>query len=261
MLRDLIRRECGIHLTPAKKALLANRLGKRLRALSFADYRQYYDYVTSPAGQQEEKAVMLDCITTNQTEFFREAHHWRFLRDTFWPRTFAAAAGRTVRIWSAACSSGEEAYSILLSYLKHAPPDPAWQLELLASDLSRRMLARAREGIYPAAKVARLPADALARHFTALGDAYQVDARLRAMVRFERINLAQPFDWLHRPFDAIFCRNVIIYFDRETQREVLARMRQALVPGGCLFLGHAETPGGVDSGFELLAPTIYRKKG
>lgn len=261
LFQQLIRQKSGICLTEAKRPLLMNRLGKRLRTLGFSTYRDYFDYVTSPGNGRGELETLLDLVTTNKTEFFREPKHWLVLRDQLWPELFARKrTGGTLRLWSAACSSGEEAYSLLLSYLKYAPACPPWTVDLLASDISYRMLDQARTGAYEASRVASIPPQTLERCFVRRGDRYVVREALRAMIRFERINLAEPFSWLREPFDLVLCRNVIIYFDPPTQCDLLQRLHQAIAPKGYLLVGHAESLNGLHLPFRYIAPAVYQRQ-
>jgi chemotaxis protein methyltransferase CheR len=258
--RALVYRECGINLTDHKRALLNSRLQKRLRQLGLTSFQDYYDLVVGRCGDAE-LTTMLDYISTNHTEFFREPHHFTFLRE----RVLHELAGdKTVRIWSTACSSGEEPYSIAMTLSDAIASPSTWNCRILASDISTRMLAKAAAGQYSHARINSLPPDLVHRHFL-LGkgdhrELVKIKSHIANMAVFRRINLMDDRYPIKSLLDVIFCRNVIIYFDRETQAAVLARLSRYLKPGGYLFMGHSETLHGISDVFHYVAPTIYRKQ-
>ncbi|HEV8326882.1 MAG TPA: protein-glutamate O-methyltransferase [Nitrospiraceae bacterium] len=258
--RALVYRECGINLTDHKRALFNSRLQKRLRQLGLTSFQDYYDLVVGRCGDAE-LTTMLDYISTNHTEFFREPHHFTFLRE----RVLHELAGdKTVRIWSTACSSGEEPYSIAMTLSDAIASPSTWNCRILASDISTRMLAKAAAGQYSHARVNSLPPDLVRRHFL-LGkgdhrELVKIKSHVADMAVFRRINLMDDRYPIKSLLDVIFCRNVIIYFDRETQAAVLARLSRYLKPGGYLFMGHSETLHGISDVFHYVAPTIYRKQ-
>lgn len=265
--QSLVHREAGIWLSPAKKALLFGRLARRVRDLGLASLGRYYELVER---DEAERIQMLDRITTNETHFFREPRHFEFLSHTVYPAWSAAAeAGRRVRrirVWSAACSTGEEPYSLAMSLLRAFPPGSGWELEILASDLSTRVLARAREAIWPIAKQREIPAADL-RAFMLRGTGSQegrmkAGPELRDLVRFARVNLNDAAYPVVGQFDLLFCRNALIYFDAATKARVVERLRTHLAPDGYLFLGHAESLSGTgltgrEHGFRPVLPSIY----
>lgn len=255
---SLIYDTVSIHLGPGKCPLVANRLMKRLRVLQMPSFHAYYDYVTSPAGRKDEFQIMVDAITTNKTEFFREEKQWTFLAETLWP-AIAAGGPRSIRIWSSACSSGEEPYSIAMHAWQNLPNPEAWVVKILASDISARVLETALAGIYEDDKVECISLP-LRRQFFLKGTArYKIKPFIQKLVEFRQINLKDPFSFSRDYFDIIFCRNVIIYFDRPTQTKLMQKYWDCLKPGGHLFLGHSESLNGIFDGFRFVTASIYKK--
>jgi chemotaxis protein methyltransferase CheR len=260
----LINRECGIWLSPVKKALLVGRLSRRLRELGMVSFGSYYELVAADAN---ERVLMLDALATNETHFFREPRHWEFLADRHLPALRAQAdAGqrpRRLRAWSAACSTGEEPYSIAMTLLAAFPS--GWDLEVFASDLSTKALERARRATWPIGKAEEIPPDYL-KAFMLRGHGEQAGLmragpRIRALCTFSRLNLVEAVAAPAGPFDLIFCRNVLIYFDRDSRAKVIGRLVDRLAPDGLLFLGHAET---LTTGTTLVRPvlpTVYQRVG
>jgi len=258
--RALVYRECGINLTDHKRAMFSSRLQRRLSQLGLTSFQDYYDLVVG-GHSDAELTTMLDYISTNQTEFFREPHHFTFLRERVLPEL---AVDKTVRIWSTACSSGEEPYSIAMTLSDTIASPSTWNCRILASDISTRMLAKAATGQYSHEKINSLSSDLVRRHFL-LGkgnrrELVKIKPHIANMAVFRRINLMDDRYPIKSLLDVIFCRNVMIYFDRETQAKVLARLSRYLKPGGYLFLGHSETMQGISDAFHYVAPTIYRKQ-
>ena len=257
----LVYRECGILLPATKKALLVTRLSKRLRELGVPSFQAYYNLIAGDPGGSEFTRL-LDLISTNKTDFFREPVHFEFLRTRILPELQRL---KQVRIWSAACSSGEEPYSIAMSVADGVEYPPQWDCRILASDLSTRVLSKAASGIYEADRVRALPLDVLRRHFLkGRGEhahLFKVKPHLTEMIVFRRINLIAERYPIKTPLDMIFCRNVMIYFDRPTQARLMAKFRHHLKPGGYLFIGHSESLQWVDHQFRYVAPTIYRNEG
>ncbi len=257
----LINREAGIWLAPVKKALLVGRLSRRLRELGIGTYAEYYDRVL---GDEAERTRMLDAICTNETHFFREPRHFEFLAERVLPAWRAEAeAGRRpcrARVWSAACSTGEEPYTIAMSLLSAFPS--GWELEVLASDLSTKVLDRASAGIWPVEKAGEIPEAHLKafmlKGFGAQEGLMKAGPELRAVVRFARVNLVGDA-WPTGPFDLLFCRNVLIYFDRATKARVVDRLVARLDGRGYLFLGHAESLGGFTTRARPVVPTVYAR--
>ncbi len=258
--RTLIYDESGISLSDKKQSFLASRLSKRLRDLGVETFSEYYEKVTEDPTR-EEFTCMLDLISTNKTDFFREPKHFDFLRDTIIPEL---ATAKRIRIWSSACSTGEEPYTIAIT-LCDGVQDPAqWDFKILASDLSTRVLAKAASGVYDQGRFRDVPPDTLKRHFLrGRGDnegVFKVKPHLASMIRFRRLNLMDDHFPIKTPLDLIFCRNVMIYFDRPTQETLVNKFHRYLKPGGYLFIGHSESLQWVAHPFKSVAPTIYQKK-
>jgi chemotaxis protein methyltransferase CheR len=263
VLRRLIQRETGICLNDGKREMICARLGRRLRGLGLRGYREYCEYLSmrDPAGVELRR--MINCVTTNKTGFFREPYHFDFLRDRFFPdlRSRAERGGaKRLRIWSAGCSTGMEPYTIAMMIRERFGRLPDWDIRILASDIDSDVLAIAERGIYDAACLEDVPAE-MHRHFD-VGESGLVRVRpdLRRMVAFRRLNLvAEPWP-IRTTFDCIFCRNVVIYFDRPTQQRLFARFAEHLSPDGCLFVGHSENLHTATDRFVPLGNTIYRTK-
>lgn len=251
----LLARIAGISMGASKKSLVAGRLAKRLQHCKAASYADYFKLVTG-AGGQDELQVALDLLTTNETYFFREPKHFELLRELAGGER---KPGATFRIWSAACSSGEEPYSMAM-VLADRCGDAGW--EVLASDLSTRVLAQARRALYPMERSTNIPPAYLSR-FCLKGVGSQqgnflIEQRLRARVKFEQINLNAALPAVGQ-LDAIFVRNVMIYFSQDTKRAVVARLLAPLKPGGYLVVGHSESLNGVADELSAVAPSVYRK--
>lgn len=250
-----LRQFAGIHLSPAKKPLVMGRLGRRLIQCGADSYAQYLRLMEGDASGQERQ-IALDLLTTNETHFFREPAHFDFLRQDVlarWP------AGRPLRVWSAGCSSGQEAYSLAM-VLADALGEAPW--EVLGSDISSRMLEAARRGRYPLEQAQSIP-PAYLRRFCLKGvgaqaGAFMIAATLRRRVRLAWVNLNRPLPELGR-FDVILLRNVMIYFDGATKRQVVGRVAAQLAPGGHLIVGHAESLNGVSDVLHMVRPSIYTK--
>ncbi|HOK06723.1 MAG TPA: protein-glutamate O-methyltransferase CheR [Syntrophales bacterium] len=253
---------CGINLHDGKKELVKARLGKRIREGNFKSFADYYRHVTTPEGQ-DELIVMIDSLSTNLTYFFREDKHFQKLRYLVPPILNGGGRGRreTLRVWSAGCSTGEEPYSLAIA-LRETPELAGGDFRILATDISTRVLKTAVAGIYPAEKVERIPRDILYRYFQyGTGQSagyYRVKKEVRDLVEFRRFNLMEepPADFR---FHVVFCRNVMIYFDKETQNAVVERFYRCLVKGGYLFVGHSESLTGLRHPFRYVEPSIYRK--
>jgi chemotaxis protein methyltransferase CheR len=264
--QKLIYSETGIWLGSSKTALLCGRLFRRLRALQIVSLEDYYECVTRP-DRQEERAQMIDAITTNETRFFREPRQFEFLVQKVIPRWQAEAEhqlrSRKLRIWSAGCSSGEEPYSIAMLVARHLPAESGWNVRLLATDISNRVLEKAAKGIYPIARSEEIPKDLL-HTFMLRGKAdregeMKVKIEIQQMIDFRRLNLYAESDSVEGPFDAIFCRNVLIYFDAASKQRVVTNLIRHLVPKGILFVGHAENLSSMSSAIRSLESTIYSK--
>jgi len=259
LFQTLIQREAGIYLAPAKKALLVGRLCKRLRALGLTTFGAYYQRIVDE-DDREERVQMLDCISTNETHFFREPRQFEFLERQVIP-VWKERGPRVLRVWSAGCSTGEEPYSLAMMLLHHFPPGTGRQIEILATDISSRVLARAADAVWPIEKAQEIPF-AYRRAFMLRGTGSQegrmkASPEIRALVRFERLNLNEEPYPVRGPFHLIFCRNVLIYFQAETKLKVIHHLLDVLAPDGLLFLGHAESLNAVTDRVATVVPTVY----
>jgi chemotaxis protein methyltransferase CheR len=266
-LRDLIYDRSGITLSDSKTQLVASRLARRLRARGLSSYGAYYDLVMRADPDGAELRELLNAITTNKTDFFREKHHFDFLRSTFLPQFVERArqgGERRLRVWSAGCSTGEEPYTLAMTILPAFPPDGSCSLELLATDLDTHVLDRAGEGIYAEESVAPVSDDLQQRYLRRgtganVGKVRIVD-ELRQLVTFRQLNFVERPWPVSGPFDLIFCRNVMIYFNGATQREIVEGFAERLRPNGYLFIGHSETLNGLNDLYEPMRGTIYRRR-
>ena len=263
-LSSLVEGELGIKMPPAKKTLLESRLQKRLRALNLASYADYCDMLFNRGGMETELVHMLDLVTTNKTDFFREEHHFEFLANSALERMVRAAEPK-VSIWSAGCSTGEEPYTLamVLSEFARSRPGMGFDYAITATDISTRVLEAASRGIYQEDRIAPVPAELKRRYFLRSRDSskalVRVALELRARVAFSRVNLMDETYPVEGPFDAIFCRNVIIYFDKPTQERLFAKFCEYLKPGGFIFIGHSETLSGIDLPLRKVATSVYEK--
>jgi chemotaxis protein methyltransferase CheR len=265
LFQRLIHRETGIFLPEAKKALVVARLSRRLRALGLTSFGEYFDVVEQ--DRDGEKTVMLDNICTNETRFFREPRQFEFLECEVLPewklRGEAGLIPKRIRVWSAACSTGEEPYSLAMLLRTHFPADSGWSIEILASDLSTKVLAAAREGIFPLQRASELPPPYLRaymlRGMRAEEGKIRAQASISSLIDFRQINLNDEQYPVEGTFDLIFCRNVLIYFNRETKTEVVSRLTRHLSPHGLLFLGHSETLHGAAHALKHAGPTAYAR--
>jgi chemotaxis protein methyltransferase CheR len=268
LLRALIVKETGICLADTKRTLVVSRLGKRLRALGFQTYSEYYYLLSRQDAGSVELRRLINCITTNKTSFFREPYHFEMLRDQVVPeiqQRVARAGERKIRIWSAGCSTGEEPYSIAFT-LRQAlgAAWPSWDVRILASDIDTDVLATAEEGLYPEESAASVPPELRQRFFMrGVGQSkglLRIRPELRTVVTFRRINFVDSAWPIRARFDAVFCRNVIIYFDKQMQRNLIERFTAHLKPHGYLFAGHSENLSWLTDLVAPLRNTVYRLK-
>ncbi len=263
--RRLVYEQAGINLGPHKAQLVRTRLSKRVRACGCRSFGEYYERVVNdPSGQ--ELCQLLDAISTNTTYLFREMHHFEFLRkllDTWLADPKWRNRNPTLRIWSAACSSGEEAYSIAMVVHARLERERGIRCKILGTDISTRMLARAQEAVYSLDQVKNVPPELRRRYLREVergGKRWvQVVPELRQMMTWARFNLMNPTFPFRNPFQVIFCRNVMIYFDRPTQEALVRKMHRHLIDGGYLLVGHSESLSGISHPFEQVEPAIYRK--
>lgn len=249
----------GIRLSPGKEELVKSRLVKRLRSLGIPTFEAYLRYALEDKASQELN-LMIDLLTTNKTSFFRESQHFDFMRARILPTL--GVQSPVIRIWSAGCSSGEEPYSIAMFFSEEWPGVGFSRARILATDISARMLAKARAGEYDMEALQGLSPFHLAKYFdmiqTGTNRTYRVNAAIKQMVRFARLNLIDTWP-MKGPFDLIFCRNVMIYFDRETQQDLVRRFYEILAPGGYLLIGHSESLVSAACGFKYVQPATYMK--
>ena len=261
-LRALVKKVSGISLADSKRELVYGRVSRRLRALGLDNFAAYRELLAS--GDPNELVEFCNALTTNLTSFFRESHHFDFLRDRFLrPRAAEPAATRRIRIWSAACSTGEEPYSLAMTVSEAIPEWRKWDIRILATDIDSQVLERARSGIYAADRVRGIEPRRLAAHFRerrgGTEPSYQINPELAAMITFKHLNLMEPLP-MPGPLDLIVCRNVVIYFDKDTQRDLFGRMSRLQRPGDLLFIGHSESLFKVCDDYTLIGKTIYRHK-
>ncbi|MBC8352020.1 MAG: protein-glutamate O-methyltransferase CheR [Planctomycetes bacterium] len=267
-LRDFIRAESGISLGSAKRDLLCSRLARRIRHLGLRGYDEYYHHLLTVDRDGTELQQMVNCVTTTKTDFFRESHHFDFLRNHAirqWRANAAATSNFKLRIWSTACSRGHEPYSVAITLMDHFGPRVGWDIKILGTDINTDVLEIAERGIYPIEEIADLPREVRDRHFMKGTGRWvrtvRVRDELRRMVAFRRLNIAAS-DWpFQGAFNAIFCRNVMIYFDEPQQRQLVAKLSERLESGGNLFLGHSENQSWLTNYVEPLGQTIYCKRG
>ncbi len=258
-LQKIIYDSAGIDIKESKRYLLINRLSKRLRNLGLQNFSQYIAYLESGEKRKQEIVEFIDAVTTNKTEFFREFNHFQFFKDKVLPELTSTKSSGMIRIWSAACSSGEEPYSISIFLSELLANKPNFRFEILASDISETILRSAVEGVYDESKVKPVSPDQLRKYFLKGDKFYKVRPEVAQKVNFKKINLKLDFQRSLSNFDVIFCRNVLIYFNHEMQNQIINKCWHVLKPGGYLFLGHSETLFGSQTAFKYIAPSIYRK--
>ncbi len=257
---DVIADRTGIVLSDAKHDMVYSRLARRLRQLKLTEFSQYLRLIKS--GDENELLEFTNAITTNLTSFFREKHHFEYLRNKVLPELKQTKMDRRIRIWSAGCSSGEEPYSIAMTVRDVFPQLDGWDIKILATDLDTNMVQRASEGIYTEERVAGLD-KTHSKKWVKRGKGehegqIRISQELRDMITFKQLNLMD--DWPMRgPFDFMFCRNVVIYFNKETQRELFDRYANLVAERGHLFIGHSESLHKVCDRFKLIGQTIYQK--
>lgn len=251
---EMLYADAGLSLPESKATLVYSRLGKRLRALGMENFRAYCDLVAGSEGK-EERRQMLTALTTNVTRFFREPHHFEHLKTHVLPELLRRAAQRQrVRLWSSACSTGPEPYSIALTLLSLLPNAADYDIRILATDIDPKVVETAREGVYSKSDVAPVPADLCRRWMEQDGEDFSAGEAMRKLIAFRELNLIG--NWpMKGKFDVIFCRNVVIYFDEETQKKVWLKFRNVMTPEGRLYVGHSERVG-ID-GFRSDGLTVY----
>lgn len=260
---SMLHDETGIHLTESKVALVYSRLAKRLRALGLESFRDYCELVAGSEGL-DERQQMICALTTNVTRFFREPHHFDHLTTVVLPPLLEKAKkGGRVRLWSAACSNGPEPYSIALCVLSLLPDANNYDIRILATDIDTKMIGHARAGCYDSSVISQVPADLRNRWFVktegAGGRMMGASDELRNLIAFKELNLIGQWP-IKGPFQAIFCRNVVIYFEEQTQAKIWSRFAPLVEPGGMLYIGHSERlTGPAASEFNSVGVTAYQK--
>jgi chemotaxis protein methyltransferase CheR len=259
-IRRLAYQQFGLNLQENKQQLVAARLTKQIRALGLRSFEEYYRHVTEDRTGKSLEA-MIDALTTNHTSFFREPAHFDFFKSVLLPQI---QNRKQIAVWSAACSTGEEPFSIALTLLDTLGETSGAKIRILATDISTRVLAQAERGAYQAARFGNL-SHAYLRRYVLKGegrwkDWFLMKKEVRSLIEFRRLNLMESFPH-NGIFPVIFCRNVMIYFDRQKQQEVVGRLAQAIEPGGYLFVGHSESLNSIQHPLQYVAPAIYRKAG
>jgi len=259
----LIYAEAGINLGAEKMTMLEGRIKRRLKPLNLHSYKEYCDYVFGHEGLKDEIVHLIDVVTTNKTDFFRESGHFDFLVEKALPELADRIAGRNFVIWSAGCSTGEEPYTMSIVLSEYALTHPGFRFRILASDISNIVLAKAELGIYSNDAVAPVSPALRRKYFMRSRDPdsekQRVVPELRRLIEFRRLNFMDSDYGIAEKVDAIFCRNVIIYFDRPTQERILLKLSNCLLPGGYMFVGHAETLHDMNLPLVPVAPALYRR--
>jgi chemotaxis protein methyltransferase CheR len=252
-------------MPPAKKSMLVARLQKRLRSLDMKSFGDYIDYLFAPDGIKDELARMIDLITTNKTDFFREADHFDYLLQRVLPEWIQnhGLSGRKLMLWSAGCSTGEEPYTLAMVLHEFAESCTGFDYQILATDISTRVLGKAKQAVYGEERIDPVPSLLKHKYLLRSKDKsrglVRVVPELREKVRFRRLNFMNDDFGMREPLDIIFCRNVIIYFDRQIQEQLLNKFYTLLTKDGFIFMGHSETLNGLDVPLVMVHPTIYRK--
>ena len=266
LFRRLIYDICGISLTISKRELVKSRLTKRLTKVGIDTFNDYYKYVTKIDKTGKELVHLIDSISTNKTDFFREKKHFDFLNTTLLPSLISSKAkdgNKKLRIWCAASSSGEEPYTLAMTVFNHLKPNNGWDVKILATDISTKILQIAINGIYKKELLKDIPPGTISAHFSSVivenTSCYKVKDHLRNIITFRRFNLMTPEFPFKNPFDFVFCRNVMIYFDPEIQDRLVSKFYDCLPKDGYLFIGHSETLSRSNASFKYIRPAVYQK--
>jgi chemotaxis protein methyltransferase CheR len=262
----LIYDQCGIKLPPHKRSMLEARLRKRLRAHNLYTFEDYADLIFARGESTEELVKLIDVVTTNKTDFFREPAHYDYLMKSALPflvESFGSGIDQPLRVWSAGCSTGKEPYTLAMVLKEYQSVTADFRFDILGTDISTDVLERAVQGIYPAAKAEPIPSALKKKYLLKSKDpdnhTVRITPGLRALVRYRRLNFMDDDFGFREPFDIIFCRNVIIYFDRPTQERLLTKLVNNLAAGRYIFLGHSETLLGLNLPLKQMAPSVYRR--
>ena len=263
----LIYEKCGIKMPDAKKTMLEARLGKRLKEMKMCSFHEYCNYLFSCKGKERELVIMIDLVTTNKTDFFREPAHFDHMLHKIlpeWISNRASLSAKKLKVWSAGCSTGEEPYTLAMVLCELAAECPGFDFNIMATDISTRVLETAVRGIYEEEKVIPVPMDLKKKYLLKSKDKksglVRIVPELREKIRFRRLNFMDTEFGFNEKFDIIFCRNVVIYFDRETQERLLNKFCSLMAMDAHLFMGHSETINGLDVPLVMVYPTVYRKK-
>ena len=264
-LARFIQGEYGIKMPPVKKVMLQSRLHKRLKLLGFHSFDAYCDFLFSPAGKAEI-VEMINAVSTNKTDFFREPAHFDYLVEHVLPKfrdPFSTSTTRMFNVWSAGCSTGEEPYTLAMVLMDYALQMRHFQFKIMATDISTRVLAHARKAVYTERSIAPVPVSLRKKYMMRSKDRSKGQIRMHPVIRekitFQRMNFMDDSFNLPHKFDIIFCRNVVIYFDLATQEKLFRKFVRQLRPNGFLFIGHSETLNGLDLPFRVVFPTVYQK--
>lgn len=261
-LSTYVTREYGIKLPLAKKSMLESRLNKKVKSLGLQSYKEFIDFIFSDEGKKNELLHVIDLITTNKTDFFREAAHFNFLTNDFLPNYENERGRNNLKIWSAGCSTGEEPYTIIMALEEYKRKHIDTTYSVIASDVSVRVIKTAFQGIYEIEKTDPIPMDLKRRYFLRSKSnprLVRVKPEFRRKIEFKRINFMNShFGLQENAYDMIFCRNVLIYFDKLTQEGVIKKFCNHLKPGGLLFLGHSESIIGMNLPLKQIKPTVYK---
>jgi chemotaxis protein methyltransferase CheR len=263
-LSRFIYKESGIKMPPVKRVMLQSRLQRRLRELNLTSFKDYIEYVFSKEGLNNEIIHMLDVVSTNKTDFFREPVHFDFLTQNVLPEFMQQKSGtRVIKIWSAGCSSGEEPYTISIVLADFAEKNPGFDFSILGTDISTQILQKAVDAIYKEERVSVIPIETKRKYFLKSKDriipTVKVIQELRKRVHFGRLNFMDSYYDVPETFDVVFCRNVLIYFDRETQEKVIQKLCDKLRPDGYFFLGHSESIMNMQVPLKQVKPTIFKR--
>ncbi|MCT4586534.1 MAG: methyltransferase domain-containing protein [Carboxylicivirga sp.] len=257
---DFIYSEYGIKMPPVKRVMLQGRLLKRIRDLNMKSYTEYKEYFFSKEGQKKEIFNFLNVVTTNKTDFFREPIHFDFLKDEVLAQHNGSG---TFKVWSAGCSSGEEPYTISIVLNEYKRIAPGFNFSIYGSDISNKVLSNAAKGVYAENKISIIPLEQKKRYFLKSKDrtnpTVRVKPELQRNIVLKHVNLMDSHYDIGETFDVIFCRNVLIYFDRDTQERVISKLCNYLKPGGIFFIGHSESLSGMKVPLEHVKPTVFRK--
>jgi chemotaxis protein methyltransferase CheR len=258
-----IKEELGIKMPLEKKIMIESRLQKRLKALDLKSFEDYYDYVFSSRGKETELIHMMDIVTTNKTDFFREPAHFDFMQDVVLPEFSEKNGTRNIKVWSAGCSSGEEVYTIGIILNEAIENNQLIDFKIHGTDISVDILQKASDAVYQFSRVETIPKSIVKKYFLKHKDPskniIKVIPQLRNRASFQRLNFMDDYYNVNETFDIVFCRNVLIYFDRETQEKVINKLSSKLRTGGYFFIGHSESLSGFDVPLQNIKPTIFRK--